>query len=270
MRQFKDMHTLSDNSNVIPEYVPPSKKERLKDAQGKELRHMGEKSASCNAVIAARYTKPGATVLDLFAGTASLGCTIIAMGNDRKYVGVDNDNEVIGPAQERLGRAWMVRQRNLDQDGANLSRILAFQTAASEQSAFMLPANNVPSGLKCGRPLAAGPHGNLDFVAPATETMFVIKETNLAANGAPMGEGIFLKVDAAPIEAGTDITSIYFFGAFMDSKSLEAKFPDGVPGYPGVFHLCAPFENYNLVLDERCPGAKINDPKGIEYRDTIL
>lgn len=54
------------------------------------------------ARIIVRFTKRGDSVLDMFAGTgsAALGCIM----TDRKYMGCDEDSNVVAAAQLRIGR----------------------------------------------------------------------------------------------------------------------------------------------------------------------
>jgi hypothetical protein len=254
---------LSDNSNVILEYKPPTKKERLKDSKGTALRKLAEKAVSLTAQILARWTAPDDTVLDLFSGSSGMAVSLIALGRGRKYVGVDNDPDIMDAVHARIGRAHLLRAQQQNEMNTSLARLVSFQSLASAHHSFLLPAHNIPVAMMNGRDLAmGGPHNNLDWVPPEMASRFEIKESQITANGLQMGEGLFLRGDVSPIEAGTDLPELYFFGTFVESSQLETLYPDGVPGYPGVFSLRAPVADYCLVLDERCPGAKINDARG--------
>ena len=254
---------LSDNSNVILEYKPPTKKERLKDSTGKPLRKLAEKSVTLVAQLLARWTRPGDTVVDLFSGSSGMAVALIALGGKRRYIGVDNDPDIMDAVHMRIGRAHLLKaQQDSDLD-LSLGRMISFQSLSSAVNCFLLPPHNVPTALLNGNALSAsGPHGNLDWVPPATASMFEIKETQMIANGFPLGEGLFLRGDAQPLEAGTDLPDLYFFGDFVETSQLDALFPEGVPGYPGVFELRHPVSEYSLVVDKRCPAAKINDARG--------
>ena len=255
---------LSDNSNVILEYKPPTKKERLKDSRGTPLRKLAEKSVSLVSQLLARWTKPGDTVVDLFSGSSGMAVALIALGGDRRYIGVDNDQDIMDAVGARIGRAHLVRaQQKLDLD-MSIGRMISFQNLSSTVNSFLLPPHNVPSGLLNGNALSAsGPQANLDWLLPATASRFEIKDTQLTADGLPLGEGLFLRDDAMPIELGTELQDLYFFGTFVETSQLDSLYPDGVPGYPGVFELSHPVSEYCLVVDKRCPGAKINDARGL-------
>jgi 16S rRNA G966 N2-methylase RsmD len=254
---------LSDNSNVILEYKPPTKKERLKDSKGTALRKLAEKAVSLTAQILSRWTAPDDTVLDLFSGSSGMAVALIALGRGRKYVGVDNDPDIMDAVHARIGRAHLLRAQQQNEMNTSLARLVSFQSLASAHHSFLLPAHNIPVTMLNGKELAVGsPHNNLDWVQPETASRFEIRETQMSANGLQMGEGLFLRGDVASIEVGTEVPELYFFGAFVESSQLETIYPDGVPGYPGVFSLRAPVAEYSLVLDERCPAAKINDARG--------
>ena len=254
---------LSDNSNVIMEYKPPTKKERLKDSRGTPLRKLAEKSVTLVAQLLARWTRPGDTVVDLFSGSSGMAVALIALGGNRRYIGVDNDPDIMDAVHMRIGRAHLLRAQQESDLDISLGRMISFQSLSSAVNCFLLPPHNVPTALLNGNALSAsGPHGNLDWVLPATASMFEIKETQLAANGLPMGEGLFLRSEAQPIESGTELPDLYFFGAFVETSQLDSMFPEGVPGYPGVFELSHPVAEYSMVVDKRCPAAKINDARG--------
>ena len=78
----------------------------------------------------------------------------------------------------------------------------------------------------------------------------------------PLGEGLFLCDGVEDIPAGVWLTTLNFYGEFVLASHLDTKFPDGCPGYPGTFLLQKPLEQYAMVIDPRCPAAKINDPRG--------
>ena len=213
---------LSDNSNVILEYKPPTKKERLKDSTGKPLRKLAEKSVTLVAQLLARWTRPGDTVVDLFSGSSGMAVALIALGGKRRYIGVDNDPDIMDAVHMRIGRAHLLKaQQDSDLD-LSLGRMISFQSLSSAVNCFLLPPHNVPTALMNGNALSAsGPHGNLDWVPPNTASMFEIKETQMIANGFPLGEGLFLRGDAQPLEAGTDLPDLYFFGDFVETSQLD-------------------------------------------------
>jgi 16S rRNA G966 N2-methylase RsmD len=254
---------LSEHSNVIQEYKPPRRDQRLKDAKGNPFRQMAEKSVDLNAQILARFTHDGDTILDVFAGTCGLGVSVIALGGSRKYVAIENDEDIIDAVQLRLGRAHLLLNQQRSESETTLARLVGFQNLASACKSFMLPPHNIPEKLINGRSLSTvGSQSNLDWVPPRESSKFEIKATGLTVNGLEMGEGLYLKDDATPIEAGEELPELYFFGQFVAASALDAIYTDGVPGYPGVFELRAPVADYCLIIDERCPAAKINDARG--------
>jgi 16S rRNA G966 N2-methylase RsmD len=98
-------------SNVISDYVPPRLAERLKDLNGKVWRHCAEKSFRLLGLLIEKYTVKGELVMDLFAGTASLGVTCVAM--QRRYFGIEKVKELVTDAQHRLGRAHLAKKAGL-------------------------------------------------------------------------------------------------------------------------------------------------------------
>lgn len=255
---------LSDHSNVIMEYKPPTQAERLKDAKGKPLRPMAEKSVDLNAQLLSRWTKQGDTILDLFAGTCGMAVSAIGLGGGRKYIGVENDDDIIEEVQNRIGRAHMLIAQQATEASTSLASLIAFQNLASANLSFVMPAHNLPTTLLNGRALANTPQGNLDWEPPRTSSRFEIKETNLMVEGVAMGEGLFLREDESRIDANTEIPELYFFGKFVASSALDSMFPDGVPGFPGVFDLREPIAAYSMVISDHCPAAKINDARGTQ------
>ena len=89
-------------TNVLLDYKPPAKQERLRDRDGKILRACAEKSAMLACRFILMFTRPGDLVVDLYAGTASMGLACIMTG--RNYSGVEIDEEVVEPARLRMGR----------------------------------------------------------------------------------------------------------------------------------------------------------------------
>jgi hypothetical protein len=99
-------------------------------------------------------------------------------------------------------------------------------------------------------------------MADTKRPAFEIKETGMTVKDRPLGEGLFLCDGEDDIPAGAWLTSLTFYGEFVLASHLDTKFPGGCPGYPGTFLLQKPLEQYAMVIDPRCPAAKINDPRG--------
>jgi 16S rRNA G966 N2-methylase RsmD len=253
---------LVEFSNIFFEIQPPTQAQRLRDLSGKPLRKMAEKGADINAQIISRFLSKGGSVYDVFGGSCSLALPMIARDASDTYFATENDDTVIEPAQNRLGKAFMLRDRHRSQLESSYSSLASFQTLASSLSAFVLPKSNVPSHLGSGKPLANSPFGNLDYPENRTNSEFEIKDTGMTVKDHPIGDGVFLCLGESDIPPGTTLPSLSFYGEFVVASFLDSMYPDGVPGYPGVFLLQKPFTQYALVIDYRCPAAKINDPRG--------
>ena len=141
----------------------------------------------------------------------------------------------------------------------------SFHELASGANSFVLPESNVPQTLASGKALGTTPQANLDFVTPRTESQFEIKDTAIIVQDRPMGQGLFLRTGEAAIPAGTILPSLSFYGKFVLASYLDALFPDGIPGWPGCFLMSKPLQQYALLVDERCPAAKINDPHSTSH-----
>ena len=76
---------------------------RLRNAEGRELRHNAEKSIVLNEYILELFTPERGVVCDLFAGTGSMAVACVKLG--RYYFGTELDEETHGCAQQRLERA---------------------------------------------------------------------------------------------------------------------------------------------------------------------
>ena len=130
-----------------------------------------------------------------------------------------------------------------------------------------------------GRELQAGGcHGNLDYFPPLDACPLEIKDSGIVVSGTHLGEGLFLRSTAATIAKGTPLQYLYFFGNFQLRCVVEQVFgQDGIPGlridgarmyslphtgFPGAFALPKPFSTTLLMIDARCPAAKINDARG--------
>ena len=154
-----------------------------------------------NAHVVMRFSKPGDVILDIFAGTASLALAVIAIGGDRKYLGCENDVDIQGAVENRLGKALLLRDRTTSDSEVTLARLAAFQNLASSVRSFLLPEHNIPSTLLNGKALVTGgPQGNLDWSPEQqSSSAFEIKDTHRNVDGCPIGEGLFLRDDAAII-----------------------------------------------------------------------
>ena len=93
---------LPRSGNVLEDYRPPMRQERLKREDGTPWRPFGEKSVQLYMQLIARYTRPGDYVMDFFGGTFS--SAIAALMLDRKFIGCELDSELVRDAQLRIGR----------------------------------------------------------------------------------------------------------------------------------------------------------------------
>jgi 16S rRNA G966 N2-methylase RsmD len=253
------------NANVVFEYLPPAKGYKLLDAKGKPLRNMSEKGPDINTQLLARFAPPGTKIFDMFGGTCSLGLSALLLDANHTYFALESDEKCIEPAQNRLGKASLLRARLRAEIRTTLETVSSFHELASGAHSFVLPESNVPQTLASGKALGTTPEANLDFVTPRTESQFEIKDTAIIVQDRPMGQGLFLRTGEATIPAGTILPSLSFYGKFVLASYLDALFPDGIPGWPGCFLMSKPLQQYALLVDERCPAAKINDPHSTSH-----
>jgi 16S rRNA G966 N2-methylase RsmD len=251
---------LCANANVVFEYLPPTKAHKLMDAKGKPLRNMSEKGPDINAQLLGRFAPKGSKIFDMFAGTCSLGLSAVLLDADYTYFGVESDEKCIEPAQNRLGKGHLLQQRHRAELATSLDCVRSYHALASGAQTFVLPANNVPQILGSGKALGSSAASNLDFYPPRTESEFEIKETDIFVDDYPIGQGLFLRAGEDSIPPGTIIPCLSFFGRFVMASALDMLFPNGIPGWPGCFLMQKPLQQYALLVDERCPAAKINDP----------
>jgi 16S rRNA G966 N2-methylase RsmD len=97
-------------ASVISVY-PPLKKARLHDLQGKVLRSNAEKSLYINEFLLDLFTKEDDWVVDLFAGTASMG--VACLKTKRFYNGFEVERDLHYCATLRLARALDVFERQI-------------------------------------------------------------------------------------------------------------------------------------------------------------
>ena len=261
MLEVKNDVDLVPNANIVFESVPPRASECLRNAKGKPMRPMSERGPALNLQLVRRFVIKGGSVFEPFAGTASFGLALMIADSSATYFGLDIDEPLLEPATARLGRAFRLREKYADEYAASLVALCAFQALASSHNAFVLPKNNVPLCGPGGKPLSFGPQDNVP-ISNSGEPCFEILPTGVSIEGVDLGEGLFLRKEAPTLLKGQVIPDLYFYGQFLPSTQLGAHFEDGVPGFPGVFMLSKPLDEWCLVLDRRCPGAKINDARG--------
>jgi hypothetical protein len=68
--------------NLQPEYFPPKTHERLKDAQGKQVRPRAQKAIYMLSKLLVQYTDPGDLVFDSHAGEICVGCGQVSAEDD--------------------------------------------------------------------------------------------------------------------------------------------------------------------------------------------
>lgn len=96
-------------TNIFRDYVAPPLRCRLRDYLGKELRNNAEKSMLLNEYFMDLFTAPGELVVDLCAGTASMGLACVK--GDRCYYGSEIEEEVHQAATLRMGRMISLNQQ---------------------------------------------------------------------------------------------------------------------------------------------------------------
>ena len=96
--------------SVITVY-PPLQKVRLHDLEGKVLRQNAEKSFYINEYLLDLFTQEEDWVLDLFAGTASMG--VACLKTKRFYNGFEVERDLHYVALLRLARAVDIFQREI-------------------------------------------------------------------------------------------------------------------------------------------------------------
>jgi hypothetical protein len=96
-------------TNIFLDYQPPSHRGRLRDADGKDFRRNAEKTMLICEYFVDLFTDKNGVVVDLYAGTASMGMACIKLG--RKYFGCEIEEPVWRAAVHRLARTWIARER---------------------------------------------------------------------------------------------------------------------------------------------------------------
>ena len=142
-------------------------------------------------------------------------------------------------------------------------------------SVYLLPENNVPSSHD-GAPkrpwISARIEENFGHFSGTEEgkelhlkenALFSIRRANtFGMNSKPLGDGVFV-AGSTPnkvVYRNGDLLPIFFWGRIRDFESyMSTQGNRGQPGFPGMFALKAPYFGLVLLIDERCPGAKIND-----------
>ena len=249
--------------NVIFESLPPNKNECLRNAKGKPIRPMSERGPALNLQLARRFVPKGGSVFDPFGGTASFGLALMLADHDASYFALDSDEALLEPATARLGRAFRLREKYQQEYAQSLVSLCAFQALASSHNAFVLPNNNMPPYAPNGKALGLVCQDNLPVDAAGLPGPLEIKPTGLTIDGVDMGEGLYVRKDAGTLKAGSVIPGLHFYGTFIPTSQLGNRYEGGIPGFPGVFLMSKPLEDWCLILDQRCPGAKINDARGI-------
>jgi hypothetical protein len=187
---------------------------------------------------------------------------------DDYYCGVDMDSLVCDLARQRLGKYILLAEHHRAENTGSLLYIKALQSLASTPTSLILPKHNIPATKDDGSALSLNPMNNLECQTGASECAFEIKTSDKTGeNGLPLGEGLFLRQDANPIEAGTYIPAVQFYGTFVLTAQLENLYPEHCPT-PGVFELSHPLEQYSMEISSKCPGGKINDARGTLYTNT--
>ena len=248
--------------NVIFESLPPNKNECLRNDKGKPIRPMSERGPALNLQLARRFVPKGGSVFDPFAGTASFGLALMLADHDATYFALDSDEALLEPATARLGRAFRLREKYQQEYAQSLVSLCAFQALASSHNSFVLPNNNMPPYGPNGKTLGHTCQDNLPVDQAGQPGPLEIKATNLIINGVDMGEGLYVRKDAGTLKAGSFIPGLHFYGTFIPTSQLSNRFEAGIPGFPGVFLMSKPLDDWCLILDQRCPGAKINDARG--------
>ena len=95
-------------SNVILDYMPPRRSERLKNSNGEVWRPRAEKSVTLYCNLLARFSRAGDMVCDMFAGSWSLGLACMMMS--RKCVACEQDPDLVVDARARVGKLAMLMQ----------------------------------------------------------------------------------------------------------------------------------------------------------------
>ena len=98
--EFKKKFGINGNPTNCVTMKPPATRARLTDAKGKQIRKNAEKSIEICEWWVELVTSVGEWVLDLFAGTSSMGMTCIKTG--RLYQGCEIEQDVCWRALERL------------------------------------------------------------------------------------------------------------------------------------------------------------------------
>ena len=107
-------------TNCFVRYEPPVLHTRLRDYEGTPLRKNAEKSMVLCEYAMDLFTNEGDVVLDLFAGTASMGTACIK--GKRRYLGCEPEIQLVNAARLRLGKTYLLLNRGVLGEAPGMSR----------------------------------------------------------------------------------------------------------------------------------------------------
>ena len=232
---------LPRSGNVVTDYVPPTRHQRLKDCNGRVWRPFGEKSVKLYMSLLAKYTKPGDFVVDMFGGTFASAIACLAL--ERKFLGCEAVASLTRDAQLRIGRYLLHTQATKGTSGTR-----ALEWASSNALASML--SRPPSDPILGADNA--PDRPAPMASWRTAHQVYVKESQLVgAQGRSVGKGLFA---ATTFSEGQTIAMLW--GDWLPPSDA---LPEHKLGYVRTFNPIS--TGFLIRVRDECPGGYVNDPK---------
>jgi DNA modification methylase len=260
-------------SDVLVNYKPPFKSQRLTDDEDNALRAGAEKSVYLMQQLLQMYTKNDMegdhveSVWDPFGGSLSMGLACLTMG--RRYMASEIMPEILKFSRRRLMQYVAARLRGSTNRKVQPVQLLTSDmsyadaqviTLLAERGLHMMALNMYPPemGPKCGRDEAIAVHGG-DLVVkkvPTTEATTKVKR--------PMGLGLYTTVD---LEPGVSMR----FPLFAYGKIVleEDQAHTGATQHPIKFrsHL---LDGLLLLPEHGCLMRYINDGRGTGLVNNVI
>ena len=262
-------HEYGQMANLFLHYRPPTKSQRLKDNMGVMVRKCAERGVDQVEWLVTMFTKEGDLVMDMQAGTASMGLACIKL--NRRYFGVEEDQTVYELAHFRMARMKKLVDLNaIDKRQPGVPRSLCDSVHGA---ALVLPASNLPQRLSTQIDENFG-----TFVSEEVEqrllgskqlagSLFAVRRSMLTSNqpvgglSGPisLGEGVVYTGEESLAE-GCPLP-IFAWGRVSLVSEIQGC-PRHTILFPGSMQLTYPYSFMAIWMHEKCPAAKLNDARG--------
>jgi hypothetical protein len=259
------------SSDIIYNYKPPWKRQRLRFDDGTPMRPGAEKSVQCMQLLIQMYTKDGtgdhrATLYEPYAGTMAAGLAALTL--NREYIGCEKSVPVFNGAEMRLRQFIAGRLRGgnkstepipLNTGGCTVEAAQVVTMLACRDlhniAQTMFPPGYDPEVTKTGA--LANHHGNLEIHE-------VPKEELLKKGKRSMGQGVYTTIH---LKAGQSLeTPLYAYGTLVEDDGSSGR---GMMGQP-VRLKARCFEGIMMLPGANCIMRWINDSRGTGAKANVI